>query len=480
MRITIRLFCVLVLFSVLLSSAAFAATVSLPQNIATGYGSTRWDISNNGDNGTGPFGSGGYGSLPGLVINEATSASNASDAFDNAYQIYVNGTIVSSSTADLTGTTLTVGPLSMAVDVTVQYHFFTDKSLGRIMAFLHNPTGSPVDVTVQVPVNFGSDSGTILRDTSSGDLIVTTEDRWIVTSDSGPSDPVNTTVMYGLGASVIPTSYTELVCNCSARNGLGATFNVSVPAGATRSLMFFAGLGDITGTPNTISGAINAAVALFDAVELDPSLLAGLSAEQQSDIVNWNNTTLNVIKTGTGSGTVTGDGIDCGADCSESYDEGTVVELTAIPSIGSIFAGWSGDCDSTGQVTIDGGKTCTATFNSARELVGSWNLIRKSGPDRRGIYKLAGSFNVANTGVAPANNVIVNVYLSNNDTYESGDTLLASLFYGTVGPKISRGKSFTVSTKTNPSGKYVIGVIDPSNFVIEANEANNSVPKLVP
>ena len=480
MRIAIRLFCVLVLFLMFLSSPAFGATVSLPQTISTGYGSTSWSIQNIGDNGTGPFGSGGYGSAPGLVIEDA-GAFGRSDAFDQAYQIFINGAIVSNSTVDLTGTTLTLGPKSMAVDVTVQYHFFTDKALGRIMVFLHNPTASPVDVTVQVPVNFGSDSGTILRDTSSGDLTVATDDRWIVTSDSGPNDPVNTTVMYGLGASVIPASYTELVCNCSARNGIGATFNVSVPAGATRSLMFFAGLGDITGPSNTIAGAINAAVALFDNPELDPALLAGLSAEQQSEIVNWSSAiTLNVIKTGTGSGTVTGDGISCGADCSETYDEGTVVELTATPATGSVFAGWSGDCDSEGQVTMDTSKTCTAIFNIPRDLVGSWNFIRKNGPDRRGTYTLSGSLNVSNTGAVPANNVIVNVYLSNNSTYELGDTLIASLYYGTIGAKITKVKSFAVSTKTNPRGKYVIGVIDPSNIVIESNETNNSALKLVP
>jgi subtilase family serine protease len=93
---------------------------------------------------------------------------------------------------------------------------------------------------------------------------------------------------------------------------------------------------------------------------------------------------------------------------------------------------------------------------------------------------LSGSLNVSNTGAVPANNVIVNVYLSSNSTYELGDTLIASLYYGTIGGKITKVKSFAVSTKTNPRGKYVIGVIDPSNIVIESNETNNSALKLVP
>ena len=53
---------------------------------------------------------------------------------------------------------------------------------------------------------------------------------------------------------------------------------------------------------------------------------------------------LSVSKTGTGSGTVTSSpsGINCGSDCSETYSTITEVTLTAAPSAGSVFAGWTG------------------------------------------------------------------------------------------------------------------------------------------
>jgi Divergent InlB B-repeat domain len=71
---------------------------------------------------------------------------------------------------------------------------------------------------------------------------------------------------------------------------------------------------------------------------------------------------LSISKTGTGSGTVTADGINCGSNCSEVVTSGTEVALTATPAAGSIFAGWSGTgCVST--VTVTGNMTCTATFN---------------------------------------------------------------------------------------------------------------------
>jgi hypothetical protein len=79
------------------------------------------------------------------------------------------------------------------------------------------------------------------------------------------------------------------------------------------------------------------------------------------------NYTLTVNKTGGGAGTVSSvpDGISCGADCTESYPDGTLVTLTAEPDPGSSFFGWGGDCsnaDPTTGVTMEADKTCEATF----------------------------------------------------------------------------------------------------------------------
>ena len=76
--------------------------------------------------------------------------------------------------------------------------------------------------------------------------------------------------------------------------------------------------------------------------------------------------TLTVTKAGAGSGTVTSSpaGITCGADCSEPYNRGTVVSLTATAATGSSFGGWTGACAGTGacQVTMDAARSVTATF----------------------------------------------------------------------------------------------------------------------
>ncbi|MEW6417446.1 MAG: Ser-Thr-rich GPI-anchored membrane family protein [Nitrospirota bacterium] len=77
--------------------------------------------------------------------------------------------------------------------------------------------------------------------------------------------------------------------------------------------------------------------------------------------------TLTLNKSGTGSGTVTSSptGINCGTDCSEAYNAGTVVTLTASPAAGSTFTGWSGGgCTGTGtcSITVNANTTVTATF----------------------------------------------------------------------------------------------------------------------
>ncbi len=79
--------------------------------------------------------------------------------------------------------------------------------------------------------------------------------------------------------------------------------------------------------------------------------------------------TLTITRTGSGTGTVTApvgtnDGINCGTNCSEAYNSGTMVTMTATPDVGSVFGGWTGNSDcSDGQVTMNADKTCTAIFN---------------------------------------------------------------------------------------------------------------------
>jgi hypothetical protein len=91
--------------------------------------------------------------------------------------------------------------------------------------------------------------------------------------------------------------------------------------------------------------------------------------------------TLTVTKTGTGLGTVTSSpaGIDCGPSCTDDFADGTTVHLTAHADSSSTFAGWSGDCSSTGAVTRSDARTCTAEFDAAVSGCGTITVTPKPG-----------------------------------------------------------------------------------------------------
>jgi hypothetical protein len=82
---------------------------------------------------------------------------------------------------------------------------------------------------------------------------------------------------------------------------------------------------------------------------------------------------LSVTKIGTGGGSVSSSpvGIDCGATCSEVFDVGTEVTLTATADGTSTFTGWSGACGGTGScvVTMDAAKSVSAAFTKTQHAL---------------------------------------------------------------------------------------------------------------
>ncbi|HET7442846.1 MAG TPA: hypothetical protein VFJ47_16210 [Terriglobales bacterium] len=86
------------------------------------------------------------------------------------------------------------------------------------------------------------------------------------------------------------------------------------------------------------------------------------------DTINLNVTVLplSVTLAGTGTGSVTSSpaGIVCPTTCTRNFPLGSAVTLTAKPSSGSTFVGWSGACSGTTacSVTMSTAKSVTATF----------------------------------------------------------------------------------------------------------------------
>ncbi|MBX3324742.1 MAG: hypothetical protein U0223_00255 [Nitrospira sp.] len=80
--------------------------------------------------------------------------------------------------------------------------------------------------------------------------------------------------------------------------------------------------------------------------------------------------TLTVVKSGTGSGTITSApaGADCGTTCTLEVAPGTAVTLTATPTTGNSVAGWGDACttaSATCAVTVTADRTVTVSFTAS-------------------------------------------------------------------------------------------------------------------
>ena len=255
---------------------------------------TKWEIWNGAGTDTGgPGPSAECEWAPGLAIGEGIldPGSNPhldkSDAVDDALVLFVNGaqlvgglhgTVVGSS--QYTSEPISVGGL----DTTVQYTALPGSPTLRTLMSFTNPTGAPVTATIQTSTNFGSDNNTGFRATSSGDTAVTSADRWTVSSDDAttPSDPVNLVVVAGPGSPVAPPSaVSPTAINCSSADGLSTTFDLTIPAGATRALLFFHELYE------TNDEGIAAGPAYDSTPASSSALLAGLDGPTLANVVNW-------------------------------------------------------------------------------------------------------------------------------------------------------------------------------------------------
>jgi cytochrome b involved in lipid metabolism len=100
-----------------------------------------------------------------------------------------------------------------------------------------------------------------------------------------------------------------------------------------------------------------------------PPVTQPITTPVTTPVITTQSFNLTTTVSGTGGGAVASSpsGVNCGTTCVTSYAKGTLVTLTAIPSSGSTFTGWTGYCSGTGTCTIamnqstTGGATFTQT-----------------------------------------------------------------------------------------------------------------------
>ncbi|HNT00925.1 MAG TPA: SBBP repeat-containing protein, partial [Candidatus Saccharicenans sp.] len=192
---------------------------------------------------------------------------------------------------------------------------------------------------------------------------------------------------------------------------------------------------------------------------------------------------LTVLKSGSGSGTVTSDdeAINCGTVCSQTYTSGTLIKLTATPDEDSGFEGWSGDISSTSStvpVIINGDMTIIAVFGPPPlpDLTGEWHDLKITRFLGRTTI-ITGFFELKNISKAPANyGYTISYYLSSDGISLDTPLNTRAITLVLLGER-SRKLMFTryVEGSINVSGKYLVAVIDEENVLTEEDKTNNLV-----
>ncbi|MEP7356161.1 MAG: hypothetical protein ABI847_02850, partial [Anaerolineales bacterium] len=266
----------------LAASDAFSDTLEIDGAYGTG---SVWQVSSHGGTTNGlPSGSVDE-TVPGLAVHDA-SAGLRTDAFDYGLELWVNNQIYAPTEVTSTTNKLDFGSETMSgLNVAAQYFVAFNSQTLRELVTLENNSASPISRPVYWASNLGSDGDTVIEDESHFDGMFTTADRWIVNDDGATNhDPAVTHVFFGPGVPAVTASSvaTSVFLAQGSTNGVGATFNVTIPAHATRYLMFFSQLNE----DPSLAG--DNARDMFDANPPNGGdLLTGVTHAMQLHILNW-------------------------------------------------------------------------------------------------------------------------------------------------------------------------------------------------
>jgi len=198
----------------------------------------------------------------------------------------------------------------------------------------------------------GSTSQTV-NDGESGTAIAAIADdgyhfvSWSDGSTANPRTDTNVTAGKSVSATFAINTY-NLVSSASANGTIYPLGTTTKDYGASQIYTITPATG--YHTTSVLVDGVSVGVAssyIFSNI----SVAHTISATFAPDIINTYTLTIN--KAGTGTGTVTG---------GNTYNSGTEVTSAATASSDSTFNGWSGDCSTSGVVTMDTNKTCIATF----------------------------------------------------------------------------------------------------------------------
>lgn len=168
--------------------------------------------------------------------NRLTVSDGTSDAYDGAFVL--NGYLPASA-ATVSGRYV-IGAAALVNDLTVVRRAYVSATEGwtRFEEVLTNNTSASVTRTFTIASNLGSDSGTTIIATASGDTALSTADNWLITDDGNTptsGDPRLGFVFRGTGAASSPSAL-----GLTSGDNLSASYTVTLAPGQSAVLLHFA------------------------------------------------------------------------------------------------------------------------------------------------------------------------------------------------------------------------------------------------
>ncbi len=186
---------------------------------------------------------------------------------------------------------------------------------------------------------------------SAGKCLVTMSAAREVTATFNAEGPLLSVATAGTGSGTVSSSPAAISCGeaCLAEFPKNAKVALTATPGLDTLPVQWSGACSGSGKCEVTMSEAKSVTATFN---LEPGVAFNL---------------VSVERRGTGAGTVTGSGLECGALCSAEYLPGTELALKATPAPGSIFAHWSGGgCAGSGP--------CTTTIKSSRTIKAIFTL----------------------------------------------------------------------------------------------------------
>ena len=210
------------------------------------------------------------------------------------------------------------------------------------------PAGTVVTLTAMADVSSSFSGWSGSGCSGTGTCVVTVDQARAVTASFTLNRYALAVTRSGSGSGIVRSSPAGIDCgaDCTEEYDHGTAVTLTATASTGSTFVGWSG-GGCSGTADCVVS------------------VTGITTVTATFAINQLGVT--VMRAGNGTGTVTSNpaGINCGADCSELYNFGTVVTLTAATAAGSVFSGWSGGgCAGTGTcvVTVNAAVAVTATF----------------------------------------------------------------------------------------------------------------------